>query len=163
MNVVSNMATALASTSSKTTVPTVGASSSSNHLKCSNVLDNKNLYNRNNFIMDAATAASHQYHAPLSLSSSSNTKSASFSTNSDYKYFKNENFHHNFSSTNNNNTNNIQSSHPQVQQYHHELIFQLDDLVWAKLNNHPWWPCKIVKDNLNSFFKINGIYFILII
>lgn len=31
--------------------------------------------------------------------------------------------------------------------------FRKHDLVWAKLKNHPWWPCRI----LNDFNKI-GIH-----
>ena len=36
-------------------------------------------------------------------------------------------------------------------------VFNLNDLVWAKLNNHPWWPCRIVSDNYNIFHRRIGI------
>lgn len=32
----------------------------------------------------------------------------------------------------------------------------LNTLVWAKLNNFPWWPCKIVCDSNSEFSKIIG-------
>jgi hypothetical protein len=41
------------------------------------------------------------------------------------------------------------------------LNYNLGDLVWAKLMNHPWWPCKIVKDTGDAnqrFFKLDGNY-----
>lgn len=36
--------------------------------------------------------------------------------------------------------------------------FRLNDLVWAKLKNFPWWPCQIVRDLVdnNEYFKIIG-------
>ena len=37
-----------------------------------------------------------------------------------------------------------------------ELKYQLHDLVWAKLNNFPWWPCKIINDVNNQFTKNIG-------
>ena len=39
------------------------------------------------------------------------------------------------------------------------LKYNLGDLVWAKLMNHPWWPCKIVKNKQDfnqRFFKLDG-------
>jgi len=36
--------------------------------------------------------------------------------------------------------------------------FTLNHLVWAKLNNFPWWPCKIVCDPNNEFSKIIGTF-----
>jgi hypothetical protein len=36
--------------------------------------------------------------------------------------------------------------------------FKINDLVWAKLDNFPWWPCQIITDSNNQFFKIIGIY-----
>lgn len=44
-----------------------------------------------------------------------------------------------------------------------EMKFNLNHLVWAKLNNFPWWPCKIVNDSNNEYTKIidnNQMYFI---
>ena len=39
--------------------------------------------------------------------------------------------------------------------------FNVDHLVWAKLDNHPWWPCKIVKefpeDSNSSYVKLISI------
>ena len=39
--------------------------------------------------------------------------------------------------------------------------FRLNDLVWAKLKNSPWWPCQIVRDLIdnNEFCKMIGILF----
>ena len=34
--------------------------------------------------------------------------------------------------------------------------FNLNNLVWAKLNTYPWWPCKIVNDSNNECSKIVG-------
>lgn len=36
--------------------------------------------------------------------------------------------------------------------------FDLNDLVWAKLKNFPWWPCQIVRDLVgdNEFHKLIG-------
>ena len=36
--------------------------------------------------------------------------------------------------------------------------FDLNDLVWAKFKNFPWWPCQIVRDLIdnNEYFKIIG-------
>jgi hypothetical protein len=28
-----------------------------------------------------------------------------------------------------------------------DVKFSQGQLVWAKLNNHPWWPCRIAKEN----------------
>jgi hypothetical protein len=42
-----------------------------------------------------------------------------------------------------------------------KLKYNSGDLVWAKIMNHPWWPCKIVKDvkDVNQrFFKLDGNY-----
>lgn len=37
--------------------------------------------------------------------------------------------------------------------------FKVGDIVWAKVNNHPWWPCCVSKDNLNgSYFHFEGSY-----
>ncbi|CAF0761462.1 unnamed protein product [Brachionus calyciflorus] len=38
--------------------------------------------------------------------------------------------------------------------------FNLYDLVWAKLDKHPWWPCKIVNDAKNIFRRKIGERFI---
>lgn len=35
--------------------------------------------------------------------------------------------------------------------------FKIGDLVWAKVNNHPWWPCRISNDLNESFFRYEGI------
>lgn len=43
------------------------------------------------------------------------------------------------------------------------LKYTLGDLVWAKINNNPWWPCKVVYDSDFHYFKVNGnsdIYFV---
>jgi hypothetical protein len=36
------------------------------------------------------------------------------------------------------------------------LKLSLNSLVWAKLNNFPWWPCKIVNDASGQFSKLVG-------
>ena len=36
------------------------------------------------------------------------------------------------------------------------IKFGLNSLVWAKLNNYPWWPCKVVNDTNNEFSKVVG-------
>ncbi len=28
-----------------------------------------------------------------------------------------------------------------------QIRFNIDQLVWAKISNHPWWPCKISREN----------------
>lgn len=40
--------------------------------------------------------------------------------------------------------------------YDGEVKFNLNNLVWAKLYNFPWWPCKIVSDSNNEFSKVIG-------
>ena len=37
-----------------------------------------------------------------------------------------------------------------------DIKFTLNNLIWAKLDNFPWWPCKIVQDSNNEFTKIIG-------
>ena len=39
------------------------------------------------------------------------------------------------------------------------LKYTLGDLVWAKINNNPWWPCKVVYDSDFHYFKVNGKLF----
>jgi hypothetical protein len=34
--------------------------------------------------------------------------------------------------------------------------FNLDDLVWAKIMGFPWWPCRLIKDEYNSFFRTSS-------
>ena len=40
----------------------------------------------------------------------------------------------------------------------HNIKFNVGHLVWAKLENHPWWPCKITRENLldsnSSYVKL---------
>lgn len=40
--------------------------------------------------------------------------------------------------------------------YFGENFYKLGDLVWAKVNVHPWWPCRISKDINDSYFRLNG-------
>lgn len=37
-----------------------------------------------------------------------------------------------------------------------DVKFTLNNLIWAKLEHFPWWPCKIVQDPNNEFTKIIG-------
>jgi len=37
------------------------------------------------------------------------------------------------------------------------LRYKIGDLVWAKVNNHPWWPCRVSKDLNDSYFRYEGI------
>jgi hypothetical protein len=48
-------------------------------------------------------------------------------------------------STNNNTTTTNNNNLP--------VNFNLDDLVWAKIMGFPWWPCRLIKDEFNSFYR----------
>lgn len=36
------------------------------------------------------------------------------------------------------------------------LRYKIGDLVWAKVNNHPWWPCRVSRDLNDSYFRFEG-------
>ncbi|RNA35008.1 histone-lysine N-methyltransferase NSD2 isoform X1 [Brachionus plicatilis] len=38
-------------------------------------------------------------------------------------------------------------------------VFRKNDLVWAKLKNHPWWPCRILNEIFNKIGE-NYTYFV---
>ncbi len=42
--------------------------------------------------------------------------------------------------------------------HNHHIKFNVGNLVWAKLDNHPWWPCKITReiplDSNSSYVKL---------
>ena len=44
----------------------------------------------------------------------------------------------------------------------HHIKFHVGNLVWAKLDNHPWWPCKITRefplDSNSSYVKLISKY-----
>lgn len=52
-------------------------------------------------------------------------------------------------SENNNNSHHGASSSPH---------YKVGDIVWAKVNNHPWWPCYVSKDLNGSYFHFEGSY-----
>ncbi len=122
----------------------MAATIASNSASTTSVSNKNSIYNRtninnNNFNVDNVKQMKMNLHNSNDIESNqySNRTSSSFS-----------------SSNNNTNTNATQLIQEQNK-------FNLDDLVWAKLNNHPWWPCKIVKcksnlPNEDTYVKLNG-------
>ena len=63
---------------------------------------------------------------------------------------------HNFYLKKNNNFSTCNKGSGKYSRQPQELKYHLHDLVWAKLNNFPWWPCKIINDVNNQFTKNIG-------
>lgn len=34
--------------------------------------------------------------------------------------------------------------------------YKIGELVWAKVNNNPWWPCRVSKNLNESYFRYEG-------
>jgi hypothetical protein len=101
----------------------------------------------------AATLATNS--TPSTSSSSSLTQHHKATTSTNRLIIKNDNTRNDM---NNNSTLDIRQHTNDAASKHKFLIkFDLGDLVWVKLSNHPWWPCVITNDNTvpnNCFFKV---------
>lgn len=130
-------------------VVAMAATLASNSTPATSIPNKNSIYNRSN-IANNNFSVDNVKQIKMNLNNSNDIESNQYRTTSS------------FPANNNNNSNTTQL---QQQQLIQELNkFNLDDLVWAKLNNHPWWPCKIVKCKSNlpnecdTYVKLNGEY-----
>jgi hypothetical protein len=114
----------------------------------------------------AATIASSLSSATTTTSTKATAASSSSSSNSTL-IGKSRTTHSSFDANNSTSRHStFRAPPPSPSPPPHLVKFKIGQLVWTKLDNHPWWPCKVARENSidinNSHVKLiskNSIFF----